>query len=376
MSVRIPAEVFPPGEFVRDEMEARGWTQTDLADVLGRPVRLVSEILAGKRAMTPETARGLGAAFGVDPQYWMNLEGAYRLSKTKGEEAQVIRRAKLYEAAPIKDMIRRHWINEVDDIDELEAEASRFFGVDSVTEIPALALNAAARKSTSYAEPTPSQRAWLRQIERLANTFKVAPYRRDDLVGLLSALRPLTSSEQEARRIPRVLAEFGIRFLVVEHLPKTKIDGAALWLDADSPVVAVSIRLDRIDSFWFTLCHELGHIAHGDALVIDDDLVFHGARSDDFLSESERAANDYAREFLVPPHEIDSFIARVRPYYSHDRINQFANRIQVHPGIIIGQLQRRGELKHSHGRDRLVKIRDIVTQSAITDGWGHCRSDM
>ena len=42
------AEVFPPGEFLRDELEARGWTQTEFAEILGRPPRLVNEIIAGR----------------------------------------------------------------------------------------------------------------------------------------------------------------------------------------------------------------------------------------------------------------------------------------------------------------------------------------
>ena len=75
----IAAEVFPPGEFLRDELEARGWTQADLAKILGRPRRLISEIIDGKRAITAETAWGLGDAFGLDPQFWLNLESARKV---------------------------------------------------------------------------------------------------------------------------------------------------------------------------------------------------------------------------------------------------------------------------------------------------------
>ena len=85
MSQRSPAEVFPPEEFIRDELEARGWTQADLAEILGSPPKAVGEILMGQRAITPETATGLGEAFGVDPRFWMDLESAYRLSKVKSD---------------------------------------------------------------------------------------------------------------------------------------------------------------------------------------------------------------------------------------------------------------------------------------------------
>jgi len=74
MTGRIPAEVFPPGDFIREELEAREWTQGDLAEILGRPLQAVNEIVAGKKAITPETAQGLGDAFGTGPELWMNLE--------------------------------------------------------------------------------------------------------------------------------------------------------------------------------------------------------------------------------------------------------------------------------------------------------------
>ena len=53
MNARMPAEGFPPGEFLREELEAREWSQQELADILDRPARLVSELISGKRAITP-----------------------------------------------------------------------------------------------------------------------------------------------------------------------------------------------------------------------------------------------------------------------------------------------------------------------------------
>ena len=80
MPIRRPAEVFPPGEILRDELEERGWTQTDLDEILGRPTGTAHEIIAGKRGVSPETARGLAAALGTTPELWMNLEAASRLT--------------------------------------------------------------------------------------------------------------------------------------------------------------------------------------------------------------------------------------------------------------------------------------------------------
>ena len=85
MATRRPAEVFPPGEFLREELEARGWTQDDLAAILGRTTTTVNQIIGGQRSITPATARGLAAALGTTPQFWLNLESAYQLWKVQND---------------------------------------------------------------------------------------------------------------------------------------------------------------------------------------------------------------------------------------------------------------------------------------------------
>lgn len=108
MAMRRPAEVFPPGEFLRDELEERGWTEANLAEILDWPVDEVNEIVAGSRGISPETARGLSAAFGTSPEFWMNLDTAYQLSRIHNVDSEAIaRRAKLYERSPVKDLIKR-----------------------------------------------------------------------------------------------------------------------------------------------------------------------------------------------------------------------------------------------------------------------------
>ena len=86
---------------------------------------------------------------------------------------------------------------------------------------------------------------------------------------------------------------------------------------------------------------------------------------------SEQEADRFAAQFLIPERELERFIARVRPLYSKQRILGFAARLNIHPGIVIGQLQRRGEIKYAHSRDMLLKVREYVIGSALTEGWDH-----
>src|SRR6516165_441468 len=128
MSTRTPAEVFPPGDFIRDELDARGWTQGDLAQIMGRPLQAVNELISGKKQITPDTALGLAKAFGDDDAlYWMNLESVYRLSKAKPADEAVSRRANLYSRFPIRDLIKRKWIEESDNLDVIEHRVCSFY---------------------------------------------------------------------------------------------------------------------------------------------------------------------------------------------------------------------------------------------------------
>lgn len=91
---RRPAEVFPPGEFIREELEARGWTQGRLAEILGRPLQAVNAIINGKKEITARTAVELAAAFGTSPEFWLNLESAYRLSLAEPADPSIAARAR------------------------------------------------------------------------------------------------------------------------------------------------------------------------------------------------------------------------------------------------------------------------------------------
>jgi len=201
----------------------------------------------------------------------------------------------------------------------------------------------------------------------------VAPFDRQRLKVAERKLRQIAAYEQEASRIAELLAYYGIRFVIVEPLPGAKIDGAAFWI-GDSPVIAVSVRLDRIDAFWFTVFHEFMHIKHGDSYSVDVSLVDegeHGLTVATADSEAEVRANRDAAAALVPQDDLQTFIATTRPRYSATAIIQFAHLIKMHPGVIVGQLQHRGELSYSSHRGFLVRVRRMVTDHAVTDGWGH-----
>src|SRR6185437_4970401 len=107
---------------------------------------------------------------------------------------------------------------------------------------------------------TPAQIAWFHRARQLGECVGASAYNDDAFPELVVQLLKLAAYPEDARHVPKLLADFGIRLVLLEHLPGTKIDGVALWLDRQSPVVALALRYDRIDNFWHTLFHELVHV--------------------------------------------------------------------------------------------------------------------
>ena len=353
---------FPPGEYIRDELEARGWAQEDLADIMGRPLKSVNQIISGKKAITARTAQELAAALGTSAQLWLNLESAYRLAVESEEQKDVAKRAALYDKAPVREMMKRRWIRQTTDVAKLESELDSFFSTSG--------LEAAARKSTTYETTTASQKAWLHYAYKLSEKVPAATFSQSKASKLLPALHALTVSEHEVHKVPGLLAEMGIHFLIVEHLAQTKIDGATMWR-GEQPIIALSMRYDRIDGFWHTLSHELSHVMHGDKWSIDDNLINTDRIGTLNRDEKEIRADEEASAFLIPPDRLRSFIARHKPRFSKVNINQFANMLRIHPGIVVGQLQHLKAIRYSHSREMLVPVRRLLTDTAFTDGWDH-----
>ncbi len=362
-TIQIP----PPGHFIREELEARGWTQAELAYMLDVPVQAVNMITSGKRGITAEMAKKMAAAFDVAPEFFLNLQKTWELAHAPEPDPSVAKKARLQSLYPVREMIKRKWLVSTD-AGTLEEEIARFFDVASASEIPHMA-HAAFR--TRYDEIPPPQLAWLFRVRQIAKEMVVeGRYTPSSGREAVRKLSHLLSAPEEARHVPRILSEAGIRYVLVESLPSAKIDGVCCWLGDAAPVIGMSLRYDRIDSFWFVLRHEVEHVLrnHGrDVAMIDVDID--KTVGLEGIPEEERQANEAASHFCVPKGEMDSFIARKQPFFSEHAILGFAGRLKLHPGLVAGQLRyrlKRWDLFSKH----LAKIRFAVAPNAIIDGWG------
>ena len=366
-----------PGQAILQYMKESGWSQKDLADVLGVQAPTVNNLIKGKRQITVEVARDLASVFGTDAEYWWNLGTAFRAFQLFGSspvDENLARRAKLFRAAPVNDMIKRKWIQGTDDIALLEKQVLGFYGADSIDDLAAQ-IPHALRKSSSYLKETASERFWMQRVKQLAPAAPVTTKFTDvKFAEAMAKFKGLLGHPESVRHIPKILADAGIRFVIVENLPQTGIDGVCVWLDKSSPVIALSLFRDRMDSVWFSLFHEMDHVKNRDGLmlppIVDSRLTGEDAVPENDKPAIEQRADAFASTSLIPANDLDNFIVRIGPLYSKPRIAGFAKRVGVHPGIVVGQLQYRREIDWNQNKDLVVRVRDILTHAAPTDGWG------
>ena len=358
-----PAEVFPPGEYLRDELQERGWTVTEFAEIIGRPIQAVSEILNAKKDITPETAISFSSALGTTAELWLNLQTTYKLhlqraSATSQDMTPVVRRARLRDRLPLAEVRSRGWIHDSTDLDATEAAVCELLEIPSLEDDCQFLI--AARRSNPDEPVSNKQIAWLGHVRQMAQKQVVDAYNRSALELLAAKLpRVAQAGPDVLPQLPSWLGECGVCLVFAEGLRGGKLDGAVTVLRDGRPVIGLTTRGNRFDSVLYTLLHEcahltLGHVGPGSdtpTTIYDDDLF---EESEDI---KERAADDQVANWLFPNgFEYDST--------SVSAVNAAAKRYEVHPSVVIGRIHfETGE--HRLHRSHLPKARPALAHEGL-----------
>lgn len=330
-----------PGEVIRKDLSALNWTQEDLARVMGMSVKAVNEIIKNKSGITLETARLLGKAFGQSPEFWLNLDAAYRLQQVEesDQERDIEQHALILKHMPVKEMIRKGWLKPYNKVSELVRQVKDFWNAPT---IDFRWMEAASepwyRKSQAYENFTKYYAlTWYQMAKNVAHSRKAPVYRKRKLEELASKLAHHSTRTQGVAEFLHSLESCGVKFFVLKHLPKTYLDGAS-FRDGENPVVVYTCRFNHLDNFWFTLAHEIAHVI----LHLDrQDACF----LDDMQSQSsekpEVEADAYAAQ-LIKAEEIKRFCASFSKYISTERVQRCAEALQVGEALVVGVLQHSG----------------------------------
>lgn len=334
---RFSFEKPDPVEAILFRMTEQGLRQTDLVPYFGSRSR-VSEVLARKRPLTVQMIRDISTGLGIPTDVLVGA--ASRTDPAEGEEDTSLDWGKF----PVKEMERHGYFS------DLRMAGGRSPS-DLAREFYAMVFGGAAaspllarrglRGDAVNVKSRYGVMAWKARVLVLARKIRqehrVPEYQMKSLDGaFLSQVAKLSWHPNGIRLALELIEGIGIPVVVEPRLTGTQLDGGAI-LDVDgSPVIGLTLRLDRIDYFWFTLMHELAHVmrhlsAPGDAFL---------DRLEDYEATEalEIEANKIARDALIPRAAWRRSEVAVAP--TRQRILSLARELSVHPAIVAGRVRR------------------------------------
>ena len=348
-----PDWVSPPGESILDMAEERGWTQAELARRLGYTDKHTSQLINGKVSLSLDAAQRLERVVGGTVEFWLAREANYQNHKARIDAAE--KHASWIpwlDELPVKELMDAGAISKQRLVPKnktsIVKEILRFFSVASPTQWREYygGMEVAFRRSQAEQSDVGAIAAWLRLGEQKVEQLYVPKYNKARFEKALKEIRTLTCERAEvfAPQIRSMLAEAGVKFVLVPAIPKARVSGVARWLSPTQPLIQLSLYGKTNDKFWFTFFHEAAHILLHAADAEAKKSVFldepNAAHTND---PQEHEANQWAGNWLIP----EQYSDRLAELKSKASIQAFAEEIGVHPGIVVGRLQHDGFIHYS-----------------------------
>lgn len=350
--------VSPAGDSILDLIEERDWSQAELALRLGMSAKHLNRLIKGKAALSYDTALKLERVLGSTSSFWMNREIRYQEQLARLDAQQQFDLwSDWLELLPVS-ALRKMGVIEQSNADKagLVETLLAFFGVASPQEWQQhyLSMDVCFRRTNEGQADTGAIASWLRLGELEAEKMTIPKYNRSKFERAVKVIRSLTTESPDTF-LP-ILKEHcnaaGVKLVLVKSIPGTHVSGVARWLNGHSPLIQLSLYGKKNDKFWFTFFHEAAHIllhADGKQNIFLDDIEFNDT------AKEEREANAFARELLIP--EIHRYELASLRY--EEEINYFANKLGIHPGIVVGRLQYDGQLSYKSTLNRLKESFDV-----------------
>jgi len=325
----FPESLPDPVEAILFRMEQQDLKPADLVPYLGSASR-VSEVLSRKRPLSLVMIRALEEGLGIPARV---LIGEPKETETIADMDA--------ERFPWKEMAKRGYFGAIKATEQnAKTLIDEFFASIGMNIQPSMAL----LRKTNYARQTNKQAlyVWSVKVLKEASEMQIPATFTPGSINpdFTQKLVRLSSQENSPLLAQAFLKQRGIALVIEPHFPQTYLDGAALLSDKEHPVIGITLRHDRLDSFWFTLMHELGHMS------------LHFGKNTDFFDEDlegeDRASNEYEREAdawagesLVPEQKWESSPARLIP--SGVAAQSLARELGIHVAIVAGTMRYRGQ---------------------------------
>ena len=331
-------DIIYPGETIKELLEENNLTQEDLARKLGVNFKTVNEMINGKGVITNETAFKLGIIFDLPASFWNNLEFNYRKELKELEDEEKINEEYEMIKEVYNEIANRNWVPKTKNKKEKVENIKRYLRIVDFNSIEDEYKKIACRKSEIKNFSKVNLVLWVQYALREANETETRTFNKEKILNSVDYIKELTKYDEQNKARERLKEwgkENGIVIVYNKQLKNTAVQGIAKWINPTKTLIALSDRRKRVDTFWFTFMHELGHLLYGrkkDFYIESDDNTF--------MQNEEEIANNFAKRKLVNKRQYDELLKHI--IISEDMrtdILDFSEKNNIAPDIVVGLLE-------------------------------------
>jgi len=350
----FPLDLPDPIAAIEFRMEQQGLTHKDMQKYLGSQSK-VSEVLRGKRPLSLSMIHKLHFKLGIPAEV---------LLQEKGRELEQLKYR--WQDYPFREMYNHGYFPAFNgSLSEAKQHAGKILsGLFSVFQ-GALPEPLYCKRSERPINEK-ALLAWQARILSLLNNEQLPAFERQSLDDeLLRKLVHLSYYDRGPQLVREYLNKKGIHFVTLAHLQRTYLDGATFLTNAGHPVIAITLRYDRLDNFWFTLFHELAHVylhLNDASIAFFDETI---QSNHEINSPQETETNTFARNALVSPDYWVTHCVPNLPNFSRAQILQHAEALEISPAILAGRV--RWEIQDFKKHSNLIGRNQVRDQFRIAD---------
>ena len=267
--------------------------------------------------------------------YLVSAGCSYEISKSLLDKAQFLEA--FLRTIHVKEMIRLNWVQGFD-AEQLIDSVWSLLKPRSNAELSATMFRGSLNFIQQDLFKQLSTRAWFNHAVDLANDIDICKFDSCSLdKDSITELTQLSSEQSGPKGVNNWMKIRGIKFLIQQNLPGMSLDGATTMLDDGSPMIVITLRYDRLDYFWFTLLHEIGHIVKH--ILTNPKEIFLDDLEEDskLLDEKEAEANSFARDSFIPRDIWKR--SKAKRFCTEKAIIELSEELKIHPSIVAGRLR-------------------------------------
>ena len=355
---------FHPGYYIKDMIEEMGMSQDELAKRLNTTGKNVSGLINGKINLTEEMALRLSIVFGTSIELWLNLNKTY-IEKKIGIEKRILEdeQCNIVKHIDYSFWTKMKLVIETKKSREKVRELSKYLKISQLSILVSRDFLVQYKKAVTDVKDVNviNANAWVQTAINIGRNMDVKKFDPKKLSLHLQEIREMTvqSIEKSLPRLQEIMADCGVALVVLPNLKNCGINGAVKWLSSDKVILALNDRRKYADTFWFSLFHEIGHVFQKRVkLLIVSDKNQDWLEEDDLMEKLEEDADSFAQNILIPEDEYFQFISKSR--FNENSILVFSRNINIHPGIVLGRLQRDGYVSYKSDLNSLKQKYSVI----------------